>query len=101
MAKISIKDITPIKSIAPKVLKIENKTTGKSRVLAYQNNYHTMYAHLNSINVSVGQTVSKGTIIGKMGETGRATGVHLHFSVSIGEPYSSSYKYLNPLTLYR
>lgn len=74
---------------------------GNYIIIKHDNNYHTMYAHLNSINVSVGQTVSKGTIIGKMGETGRATGVHLHFSVSIGEPYSSSYKYLNPLTLYR
>ena len=56
---------------------------------------------MNSLNVSVGQTVSKGTIIGKMGETGRATGVHLHYSVSIGQPYSESYRYINPLNLYR
>ena len=60
-----------------------------------------MYAHLNSIGVSVGQQVKKGDIIGKMGETGYATGVHLHFSLSIGQPYTSSYRFLNPLSLYK
>ncbi|MBQ4583756.1 MAG: M23 family metallopeptidase [Bacilli bacterium] len=70
-------------------------------VIKHANNYYTLYAHMNSLNVSVGQTVSKGTIIGKMGETGRATGVHLHYSVSIGQPYSESYRYINPLNLYR
>ncbi len=74
---------------------------GNYIVVKHDNNYYTMYAHLNQIGVKVGQTVKKGDVIGKMGETGRATGVHLHFSLSIGQPYAGSYRFLNPLTLYK
>ncbi len=74
---------------------------GNYIIIQHENNYHTMYAHLNKIDVSVGQQVKKGDIIGKMGETGYATGVHLHFSLAIGQPYTNSYRFLNPLSLYK
>jgi murein DD-endopeptidase MepM/ murein hydrolase activator NlpD len=43
----------------------------------------TMYGHLSSIAVQEGQTVSGGQIIGRVGKTGRATGPHLHWAVSV------------------
>ena len=43
------------------------------------NGYSTLYAHLSSVQVSVGQAVVQGQVIGLSGETGYATGPHLHF----------------------
>ncbi len=44
---------------------------------------YTLYAHLQSgsIQVSTGQQVSAGTVVGRMGTTGRSSGVHLHFEM--------------------
>lgn len=44
----------------------------------------TLYAHLASSNVSVGQTVRAGQMIGRVGSTGQAFGSHLHFEVRTG-----------------
>lgn len=54
---------------------------GNKIVIDHENGMRTVYAHLDSIGVSVGQTVSQGSAIGVMGSTGNSTGVHLHFEV--------------------
>lgn len=43
--------------------------------------YVTVYAHLNKINVSKGQTINRGDVLGQVGSTGRSTGPHLHYEV--------------------
>ncbi len=53
------------------------------------NGYYTWYAHLSSIYVSSGQYVSTGQPIGRMGASGWATGIHLHFEVRTGPTYAS------------
>lgn len=53
----------------------------------------TMYGHMNTIVVNKGQMVSKGQTIGTVGMTGRATGPHLHWAVSLNNTL------INPLLL--
>lgn len=56
----------------------------------------TVYAHLDSFNVSTGQTVSKGTKIGFMGDTGHSFGQHLHFELHKGEWNASKSNAVDP-----
>jgi murein DD-endopeptidase MepM/ murein hydrolase activator NlpD len=55
---------------------------GNKVIINHQNGFTTLYGHMSSISVRVGQTVTKGQSIGIMGATGDATGVHLHFEVT-------------------
>jgi len=51
-------------------------------IVDHNNGYQTLYAHMQRINVDLGQKVTKGaTVIGRMGSTGRSTGTHLHFEI--------------------
>ena len=73
------------------------------------NNYYTVYMHLKDIKVSVGQVVTRGQVIGTMGNTGNVVpvptasapylGTHLHFALYIGQPYNGGYA-VNPMRLY-
>lgn len=54
---------------------------GSYIVIKHDNGTQTLYGHLSGVQVSVGQQVSQGQVIGNMGSTGKSTGTHLHFEV--------------------
>lgn len=63
-------------------------------------NYYTCYAHMSKRNVVVNQVVERGDIIGYIGNTGYATGPHLHFEVWIGKPWNGGYR-IKPTLMYQ
>lgn len=56
---------------------------GNKIIIDHNNGLRTLYAHLASIDVSVGQIVGQGQHIGVKGSTGYSTGIHLHFEVHV------------------
>lgn len=54
---------------------------GNVIMIDHQNGYHTLYAHLSSLNVSCGSNAGQGSVIGYAGSTGNSTGPHLHFEI--------------------
>lgn len=58
------------------------------------NGFKTRYGHLQKINVQEGQMVESGQEIGKMGCTGRCTGVHVHYEVWFGNRPRDPYPFL-------
>lgn len=74
-----------------------NSTNGNYVIIDHGNGYYTSYCHMTNYIVKKGDIVEMGQVIGYMGETGFATGVHLHFSLSRGYPFRGSYTWLDPL----
>jgi len=54
---------------------------GNRILIDHGNGFATLYAHLSAIYVSPGQSVSQRQSIGRMGSTGRSSGIHLHFEI--------------------
>lgn len=67
---------------------------GKMVEIDHGNGLTTRYGHLSAIDVSVGQHVRIGQIIGKIGSTGRSTGPHLHYETRIDGEAVDPQKYL-------
>lgn len=58
-----------------------NSAYGEYLVIRHENGFQTLYAHLDGVHIKKGQWVKQGQLIGDMGNTGRSTGTHLHFSI--------------------
>ncbi|MBW2148844.1 MAG: LysM peptidoglycan-binding domain-containing M23 family metallopeptidase [Deltaproteobacteria bacterium] len=60
---------------------------GKIVVIQHADDYSTVYAHLGRFSVKRGHSVKKGAVIGRVGDSGNASGPHLHFEVRLrGRP---------------
>jgi murein DD-endopeptidase MepM/ murein hydrolase activator NlpD len=84
---------TPIYATADGVVTHSGWHSGYGRLIKIQHEFgiETRYAHLSRLKAKVGQRVSRGDRIGAMGSSGRATGVHLHYEVRVGD------KAVNPM----
>ena len=67
---------------------------GKMVEIDHGNELSTRYGHLSEIDVTVGQTVKIGQIIGRLGSTGRSTGPHLHYETRIDDTAVDPQKFL-------
>jgi murein DD-endopeptidase MepM/ murein hydrolase activator NlpD len=68
---------------------------GNVVIVKHRNNSTTVYAHLSRINVRTGQSISQGQNVGAVGQTGWATGPHLHFEFRVNGAH------VDPLTIAR
>ena len=56
--------------------------TGGTIIMDHGHGISTIYSHLETLNVSVGDEINQGDIIGTVGSTGRSTGPHLDFRIN-------------------
>lgn len=69
---------------------------GNLIIIRHENDFYTLYAHLSAILVSVGDEVEAGDLIGQVGQSGGATGAHLHFEVRQGDDIYDHFSTQNP-----
>jgi murein DD-endopeptidase MepM/ murein hydrolase activator NlpD len=67
---------------------------GREVVLDHGHGITTLYAHMASITVVPGETISRGQVIGYVGLTGRSTGAHLHYEVRIHDTPVNPHRYM-------
>lgn len=77
---------TPIESPAPGIVAATGDYffNGNTVLVDHGGGLVTMYCHMHTIGVEEGQAVARGDVLGQVGATGRSTGPHLHWSVSLG-----------------
>lgn len=68
---------------------------GNYVIIQHKHGFYTRYAHMKTVHVQSGQTVSQGQVIGVIGNTGISTGPHLHYEVHIGSDVVDPAKYIN------
>lgn len=71
---------------------------GREVVLNHGHGITTLYAHMSSIAVVTGESVSRGQVVGYVGRSGHATGPHLHYEVRISGTAVNPYRYMRETT---
>jgi murein DD-endopeptidase MepM/ murein hydrolase activator NlpD len=87
----------PVGSVAPGVVTLAGWTGGGGRTVKvrHPNGYETEYLHLSAIAVRAGARIGQGELVGRVGKTGLATGVHLHYGLK------KNGRYVNPVIEHR
>ena len=69
---------------------------GNYVIISHDGTYSTIYGHMTSACVSVGDFVEQGQMIGTVGSTGHSTGAHLHFEVKVNNVSQNPLNYVSP-----
>jgi murein DD-endopeptidase MepM/ murein hydrolase activator NlpD len=87
---------TPVRAAADGDVTVADMNAGYGReiMLDHGHDVLTLYGHLSVIAVVVGQHVIRGQVIGYVGQSGRATGPHLHYEVRVHKVPVNPHKYL-------
>jgi murein DD-endopeptidase MepM/ murein hydrolase activator NlpD len=88
---------TAIYAVKPgRVIAVDRSNVGYGNWVAvsHGNGYASLYAHLSSINVTVGQTVGTNTVIARSGNSGRSTAPHLHLEIIVNGSPENPKRYL-------
>ena len=87
----------PVVSVAPGVVTLAGWTGGGGRTVRvrHPNGYETEYLHLSAITVRPGARIGQGDLVGRVGQTGLATGPHLHYGLK------KNGRYVNPILEHR
>lgn len=87
---------TPVYVTAPGVVKraFTNGAYGKFVEVEHELGFITRYAHLDEILVQKGTSVEIGDVIGRVGNTGRSTGDHLHYEILVGQKPINPYRFI-------